>query len=423
MHDFKYINNQLCCEKVKIADLARRFGTPLYVYSYDTLISHYTKLEEALAEVNPLICYSMKANSNLAIIRALVREGAGLDIVSGGELYRARAAGADPKKIVFAGVGKTAAEIDGALKEGILFFNSESIAEIQMIDARAGALRKNPNVAVRVNPDIEAGPHRYISTGGKYNKFGLGLNTARWIFLNSGKFPNVRLRGVHVHIGSQITDARPFVNAVRRVRDFILGLQRLGVKIEYFNVGGGLGIIYENERPQTAADYAAAITPILKDMGLKIIMEPGRFVMGNAGILVTRVVYLKETKAKYFIIVDAGMNDLVRPALYKAYHEIVPVRCVQGSRFKVQGKKFDVVGPICESGDFFAHDRKMAEPCQGDLLAVMGAGAYGFSMSSNYNSRPRACEVMVSKKDFYEIRKRERYADLVDQESIPEFLK
>jgi diaminopimelate decarboxylase len=423
MHDFKYTNNQLFCEKVKIKALASRFGTPLYVYSYKTLIGHYLKLKEAFKEIDPLICYSVKANSNLAILRALVNKGAGLDIVSGGELYRARLAGAAPSEIVYAGVGKTREEIDEALRTGILFFNVESIAELEFINKRAGALSKIPGIAIRINPDIKARTHKYITTGKKHTKFGLDFNTARWIFFNSGKFPNVRLRGVHIHIGSQIVEAEPFVTAVRRTRDFILGLKGLGVKIEYFNIGGGLGIIYKDEEPQTAADYAKAILPILKEAGLKVILEPGRFIVGNAGILVTKVAYIKKTKTKNFIIVDAGMNDWVRLTLYEAYHEVVPVVRPQGPGPRGQGQKFDVVGPICESGDFFALDRKMQEPRQGDLLAIMGAGAYGFSMSSNYNTRMRACEIMVDGNKFHEIRKRETHKDLVKGEGIPQFLR
>ena len=325
MHDFKYVNNQLCCEGVRVADLARRFGTPLYVYSHKTIVDHYTKLQEAFREIRPLICYSVKANSNLAVIRTLVKEGAGLDIVSGGEFYRARLAGADPGKIVYAGVGKTRTEIDYAMKGGIFFFNAESIAELELLNKRAGALNKTPYVAIRINPDIGAKTHKYITTGKRHTKFGLDFNTARWIFINSGKFPNLRLRGVHIHIGSQIIESSPFVNAIKRTRDFIFSLQKLGVKIEYFNIGGGLGIIYNNEKPQTALDYAKAIVPILRGAGLKVILEPGRFIVGNAGILVAEVTYVKKTKAKLFIIINAGMNDLVRPVLYEAYHEILPV--------------------------------------------------------------------------------------------------
>jgi len=423
MHDFKYKKNQLYCEGVRIRTLAERFGTPLYVYSRKTFVDHYHKLERALKGLNPLICYSVKANSNLAILKLLVEEGAGMDIVSGGELYRAKRAGTDSGKIVYAGVGKTQDEIDAALRQDVLFFNCESIPELELLDRRAKALGRYPRVALRINPDIEAKTHRYITTGRKHTKFGLDLNSARWVFLNSGRFPSLRLRGVHIHIGSQIVESGPFVKAIKRTKDFIIGLKKLGVKIEYFNIGGGLGIIYRDEKPQTALEYAQAIDPILKDSGLKIILEPGRFIAGNAGILVTRVTYVKKTKVKNFIIVDAGMNDLVRPMLYEAYHTIVPAAQVKSQKSKGKSQKFDVVGPICESGDFFAQDRRMPEPAPGDLMAIMGAGAYGFSMSSNYNARPRPCEIMVSGNRFFEIRKRETCGDLLKGETIPEFLR
>ncbi|MCM8782556.1 MAG: diaminopimelate decarboxylase [Candidatus Omnitrophica bacterium] len=419
MHDFKYKNDSLYCEDVNVAEIAQRFGTPCYIYSHNTIVNHYLKLQKAFEDVNPLICYSVKANSNIAILRTLIKIGAGLDIVSGGELYRAKLAGADPKKIVYAGVGKTEIEIDAALKEGILFFNVESIGELELINKRAGALGKKPFIAIRVNPNIAAKTHRYITTGKEKNKFGLDLNTTKWIFLNLNKFPNLRLSGVHIHIGSQIIESRPFVGAIRRVIGFIGSLMSLGIKIEYFNIGGGLGIIYKDEKPQTADEYASAVLPILKDTGLKIILEPGRFIIGNAGILVAEVVYVKKTKNKNFIIVDAGMNDLMRPMLYEAYHAILPV----AKSKKDIKQKFDVVGPICESGDFFALNRALIEPRQGDLLAVMSAGAYGFSMSSNYNARRRPAEIMVSGNKFFEIRRRETYEDLVKGEIIPEILK
>jgi len=429
MHEFQYINNQLYCENVKVRDLAARFGTPLYAYSYKTLVDHYTKLKTALSEVNPLICYSVKANSNLAILAALVKAGAGLDIVSGGELYRAQLVGADPRTIVYAGVGKTETEIDAALREGILTFNVESISELRVIDKRARALGTTPYVALRVNPDISAKTHRYITTGKHDNKFGLDFNTARWVFMNSRRFPHIRLRGVHMHIGSQIVESGPFVAAIKRVIGFIGALKGWGVKIEYLNIGGGLGIIYNKEKPQTADEYARAVVPLLRGAGLKIILEPGRFIVGNAGILLTTVTYVKKTKTKSFIIVDAGMNDLVRPTLYEAYHEILPVvkSQTQNPKPKTQNpkpktQKFDVVGPICESGDFFAIGRTMAEPKEKDVLAIMGAGAYGFSMASNYNSRPRSCEVLVDGASACEIREREDYRDLVKGEVIPQTL-
>lgn len=423
MHDFNSKKGELYCEKVGIAGLARRFGTPLYVYSHKTLTDHYNKLMDALGELKPLICYSVKANSNISVLRALINAGAGLDIVSGGELYRARLAGADCSKIVYAGVGKTEAEIDAALRAGILFFNVESREELELIDARAARFNKRPYIAIRVNPDIRAKTHRHIATGNKYNKFGLDFNAARRLFTNGGRFPHLKLRGVHIHIGSQIVESGPFVKAIARTRDFVVSLRNIGVKIEYLNIGGGLGIIYKNEKPQTAQDYARAIVPILRGAGLKIILEPGRFIAGNAGILVTRVTYVKKTKVKNFVIVDAGMNDLVRPVLYEAYHSIVPLKDKAADGSKGAACKFDVVGPICESGDFFALNRKMAEPAQGDLLAIMGAGGYGFSMSSNYNSRPRAAEVLVTGKRAYQIRKRETYKDIVRGENIPDILK
>lgn len=421
MHDFKYRKGQLFCEDVRVSDIAREVDTPFFLYSRKTLLEHYQKLKKAFSAIEPVICFSVKANSNLAVLRILVKEGAGLDIVSGGELYRAKKVGADPKKIVFAGVGKRCDELDLCLKWNIFFINVESIEELELLNERAGFLRKNPNVALRLNPDIEARTHRYITTGTKYNKFGIDFNTARWLFLNSDRFPNLRLRGVHIHIGSQIVGSRPFLRAIRRVADFTIGLRNIGVKLEYLNIGGGLGIIYKNERPQTADEYAKAVLPILKASGLKIIMEPGRFICGNAGILVSKVTYIKRTKVRNFIVLDAGMNDLLRPALYGAYHNILPVEsdpetCSKGA------SRFDVVGPICESGDFFGYNRNLPVD-QGGLVAIMSAGAYGFTMSSNYNSRPRCCEVLVSGDRYYVVRKRESYADLIKGESIPSILR
>jgi len=418
MHDFKYKNNRLYCEGIAVAEIAKKGGTPFYLYSRKTIIDHYRKLKTAFREVDPLICYSVKANSSLAILKVLVNEGAGLDIVSGGELYRARRVGVDPKRIVYAGVGKTQTEIDAGLKAGILFFNVESLNELYLLNQRAGALNKRPYAAIRVNPNVSARTHKYITTGRHENKFGLDFTTARWIFFNSNKFPHVRLRGLHVHIGSQIVNSGPFLSAIKKVRNFVVGLKGLGVKVEYLNIGGGLGIIYKDERPQTADEYARVVVPILKDTGLKIILEPGRFIVGNAGILVTRVSYVKQTKNKNFIIVDAGMSDFIRPTLYEAYHEVLP-----GTKTRARTRKFDVVGPICETGDFFALNRKMAEPAEGNLLAVMSAGAYGFSMSSNYNSRVKPCEVMVVAKKSFVIRKREGCKDLVRGEVLPTALK
>ncbi len=410
MHEFKYKKDKLYCENIKVEDLAKKFGTPLYVYSRKTLLDHYLKLESAFGQIHPLICYSVKANSNLSILKALVAKGAGLDIVSGGELYRALKIGCPARKIVYASVGKTDKEIVTAISKGIFFFNVESLAELENINRISAKLKKITRVAIRINPDVEAKTHKYVTTGKITNKFGIDLESAYKIFLLRAKFKNLNICGLHIHIGSQITESAPFVAALKKVADFIRRLKRKGVGLQYLNIGGGLGIVYDRETPQTAQIYAAKITPLLKKTGLKIIMEPGRFIVGNAGILVAKVIYIKHTPKKKFIIVDAGMNDLIRPALYSAHHSILPLRK------NLKSEKADVVGPICESGDFLAKERLIAKVKEGDYLAVMGAGAYGFSMSSNYNSRLRAAEVMVAKDKISLIRKRESFEDLIRNE-------
>ncbi|MCK9572530.1 MAG: diaminopimelate decarboxylase [Candidatus Omnitrophica bacterium] len=421
MHEFKYKDNQLYCEGLKVENLAQTFGTPLYVYSYETLTGHYLRLKEAFQGVNPLICYSVKANSNLALLKALVKLGAGLDIVSGGELERAHRAGCPSRKIVYASVGKTDQEISAALTSGILFFNVESLAELANINRIAGSKGVNCRVAIRINPDVEAKTHKFITTGKITNKFGIDLNRAYQILLLRKKFENVSICGLHIHIGSQITTAEPFVGAIKKVTSFINKLKLKGIILEYLNIGGGLGIIYDRETPQTASKYAQKILPLLRATGLKIIMEPGRFIAGNSGILVAKVLYIKPTPKKKFIIVDAGMNDLVRPALYGAYHQILPLK--GKARGKGKEELADVVGPICESGDFLAKHRLVAKVKEGEYIAVFGAGAYGFSMSSNYNSRMRAAEVLVHKNKVFIIRKRETFSDLIRNEVIPDFLK
>ncbi|MDD4908665.1 MAG: diaminopimelate decarboxylase [Candidatus Omnitrophica bacterium] len=415
MHDFKFKNNQFYCESVKVQNLAEKFGTPLYVYSHNTIIDHFQKIREAFAPVKPLVCFSVKANSNLAILKTLVKKGAGLDIVSGGELFRALKAGCDPKKIVYASVGKTAAEIETAIKKGILFFNVESLPELENINRIAKRLGKITNAAIRINPDVEPKTHKFITTGKLTNKFGIDFDTAARIFSAQRSFLNVRICGMHIHIGSQITESAPFIAAITKVLIFIAKLKRQGVHLEYLNIGGGLGIVYDKETPQTAQEFAAKVLPLLKDTGLKVIMEPGRFIIGNASVLVTRVLYIKSTPLKRFVIVDAGMNDLIRPALYEAYHNITPLRAADDKHHFMA----DVVGPICESGDFLAKDRMMPQVKEGDYLAVMSAGAYGFSMSSNYNSRRRNAEVLVKGNKTYLIRKRETYEDLIRNEVIP----
>jgi len=419
MHDFKYLGNYLYCEKVKLQELAEKFGTPLYVYSYNTLIDHYLKLKTAFKTVNPLVCYSVKANSNLAILKALVDKGSGLDIVSGGELYRALKAGCPAQRIVYASVGKTDKEIEEAISKGILFFNVESKSELQNINRIAGKLNKITNVAIRINPDVEPKTHKFITTGKLTNKFGIDLKSAYDLLLLSGHYPNLEISGLHIHIGSQITESDSFVAAITKVIKFIGELQKAGIKLKYLNIGGGLGIVYDEEKAQTADKYAKEVLPLLKKTKLKIIMEPGRFIVGNAGILISKVLYVKSSPKKKFVIVDGGMNDLIRPSLYGAYHQITPLYLEDEKNVELE--KVDVVGPICESGDFFAKDRKIAKVIEGDFIAMMSAGAYGFSMSSNYNSRRKACEVMVQGSKVFEIRKRDSYEDLVRNEIVPPF--
>ncbi|MCX5657934.1 MAG: diaminopimelate decarboxylase [Candidatus Omnitrophica bacterium] len=415
MHEFKFVNNKLCCEKIEVAVLARRFGTPLYVYSYNTLLDHYNKLKNAFSAISPLICYSVKANSNLNILKALVGKGAGLDVVSGGELYRAVKAGCVSKRIVYASVGKTDLEIEEAIRRGILFFNAESRPEIENINRIARKLKKTASVALRINPDVEPKTHKFITTGKLTNKFGIDFDTADKIFKERKKFSNIKISGLHIHIGSQITESAPFIAAIKKTLLFIDLLNKKGVTIKYLNIGGGLGIVYNKEIPQTASEFSRQVVPLLKKTGLKIILEPGRFIAGPSGILVTKVLYVKKTPLKKFIITDGGMNDLIRPALYGAYHEIVPITRKQKPEIKNQ--EYDVVGPICESGDFFAKGRYLPQFKEGDYLAVMGAGAYGFSMASNYNSRRRPAEVMVKGNMARVIRKRETYEDLVRNET------
>jgi diaminopimelate decarboxylase len=428
MHEFKYKRNSLYCEDIRIEDLARRFGTPLYVYSYHTLISHFIKLKTAFKEIEPLICYSVKANSNLALLRALVDKGAGLDIVSGGELFSALKVSCPAQRIVYASVGKTDKEIEEAIGAGILFFNIESASELENIQRIAKKINKITQVAIRINPDVEPKTHKYITTGKITNKFGIDLHSARQILLLRNAFSHIRINGLHIHIGSQITESAPYVAAITKMVDFIAQLKRKGINLEYLNIGGGLGIVYDNESPQTAAKFASKVLPLLRKTRMEIILEPGRFIVGNAGVLVTKVLYIKSTPKKRFVIVDGGMNDLIRPALYGAYHQIVPLKSPShpaspaGRKVNKSPEKYDIVGPICESADFFAKDRRMPRIKEGDYLAIMGTGAYGFSMSSNYNSRRRAEEVLVVKDKVFVIRKRESYEDLIRNEEIPPFL-
>lgn len=415
MHFFTYKNNELYAEDIAVSELVREFGTPLYIYSYATLIRHIRAYEEAFCEVPHIICYAVKANSNLAILSLCAELGIGADIVSGGELFRALKAGIKPFRIVFAGVGKTEQEIEYALKNNILMFNVESEAELYKINEVAKKLKKHACVALRVNPDIDPKTHKYIATGLRTSKFGIPIEKALEYYKLAKSLKNIKIIGIHKHIGSQITDTSAYVEALSKILSLYDKLAKYDVDIEYIDIGGGLGITYKDEEPPLPKDLANALIPLIKSKKGKIIVEPGRSIVGNAGILVTKVLYTKETEQKNFIIVDAGMNDLIRPSLYGSYHEILPV--TPDKRQKIVA---DIVGPICESGDFLAKDREIEKITPGEYLAVMSAGAYGFSMSSNYNSRPRAAEVLVKGENYALIRKRETYKDLIKNEIIPE---
>jgi diaminopimelate decarboxylase len=418
MHDFQYKRSALHAEDVPVEKIANRVGTPLYIYSHRTLLRHYNAFENAFDGYPHIICFALKANSNGAILRALAKEGCGADVVSGGELYLARVAGIPPKKIVYAGVGKTGEEIRFALKSRILMFNIESSDELKAIDRIAGQMKMKAPVALRVNPNINASTHPYISTGLRKHKFGIAMESALENYLLARKQVNTEIKGIHCHIGSQITKVSPFVDAVKRVLSLVRKLRKIGINIQYLDMGGGLGITYENEVSPYPADLAKEIIPLVNKNDLTLILEPGRSIAGNAGILVTKVLYLKDSPKKKFVIVDSGMNDLLRPSLYEAYHHILPVK--KSRRAQVTA---DVVGPICESGDFFARERTMNRPAHDDLLAIMSAGGYGFSMSSNYNSRLRPAEVLVKGASFHVIREREQYRDLSRGVRIPDFLK
>lgn len=417
MHDFKFKNGELYCEDVKVRDVAARVGTPFYLYSHNTLRDHFTKIQKAFAPVEPLICFAMKSNDNLAVLKTLSNLGAGFDIVSGGELKKALRTGVAASKIVFASVGKTEEEITDAINAGVLLFNVESLPELDEIHRIAQKMNRKPKVALRINPDVKALTHAKIATGTLKNKFGIDLQTARKILRSGVKYPSAQLSGLHIHIGSQITTRAPFLKAMTKVLEFLDVLKKDGVALEYLDIGGGMGIIYKDEQPQTAQDFADAVLPYLQKTSLKIIMEPGRFIAGNAGILVTKVLYLKDNGFKKFLIVDAGMNDLIRPALYDAYHEIVPVIKTKARRIKM-----DIVGPICESGDFFAKGRQFPVSQKGDLVAIMSAGAYGYVMASNYNVRGRPPEVMVKGGQFEVTKQRETFEDLMRGETVPSFL-
>ena len=432
MHSFHYRDGHLCCEDVDLTRIAKEFGTPTYIYSAETIVNHYTRLDAALAPLDHLICYAVKANSNRAILNLLVQARAGFDIVSGGELFRVLAAGGDPARCTFAGVGKSGGEIEYALERGVYSFNIESEAELELIQRIARAKKVRAPIALRVNPDVDPRTHQYISTGSQENKFGIALDRVSAVYECASRMSNIEIVGVQMHIGSQITDAKPFASAIEKLAPLVRDLKSRHA-IKFLSIGGGMGIIYRRALESgsgkwwqehggepsafSVRNYADAVVPPLRELDIPILVEPGRFLIGNAGVLLTRVRYIKQTGNKKFAIVDAGMNDLIRPALYQSYHQIVPVKQMKSER----KRKIDIVGPVCESGDFLALDREMPELHEGDLLAVMSAGAYGFVMASNYNSRPLPVEALVRGDKFALIRKRQTWEDLVCGEINPDW--
>lgn len=415
MDHFNYLHGQLRCEAVSLSALADAVGTPAYVYSRAALLDSYTAYDGAFAELPHVICYAVKANANLAVISTLARAGAGADIVSGGELYRALRAGVPPKKIIFSGVGKTREEMREALKAEILMFNVESTSELRVLDEVARAMGTRAPIALRVNPDVDPQTHPYISTGLKTSKFGIPIAEAHRTYELARSLSGLEVVGVQMHIGSQLTKVSPFGDSVARVASLVKHLRESGIAISIVDVGGGLGIRYREEAPPRHAEYAKTLVSVLRELGqITVLLEPGRSIVGNAGILLTRVLYRKETPEKTFVVVDAAMNDLIRPAFYDAYHALRPV---EEARTRGPRETVDVVGPICESGDFLAKDRELPRAEEGDLLAVMSAGAYGFAMASNYNARPRAVEVLVTGDRYTIVRRRETYEDLVAGET------
>ena len=410
MNHFQYQNGELYCESVPLAELAEQYGTPLYVYSHATFERHFKAFDGAFADVPHLTCYAVKANSNMALLSLVASWGGGMDVVSGGELYRALEAGAEAGRIVYAGVGKTEGEIRRALEAGILMFNIESMEELALLDTVAASMGERAPVALRVNPAIDPKTHKYIATGLKESKFGIEWGQVVESYRRALAMKNINVVGIHVHIGSQITETGPFREAMEKVRDVVGELRGIGADLRYIDIGGGLGITYDREEPPEPASFAAEVVPALGELGGTIVTEPGRVIVGNAGVLLTEVLYRKESGGKKFVVVDAGMNDLLRPSLYGSHHGI---RTVRERDAAAGGDEVDVVGPICESGDFLAKARSLPAVEKGEILAVGSAGAYGFTMSSNYNSRPRAAEVLVRGMSHALIRSRETYEDLV----------
>ena len=418
MNHFHYESDELYCENVPVREIAREVGTPCYVYSSATLQHHFSVFDGAFKGMPHQTCYSVKANGNLAILGLFAKLGGGADIVSGGELFRARQAGIPANRIVYSGVGKTQAEIDYALRESILMFNIESAQELEAINQRATILNSKARIALRVNPDVDPKTHPYISTGLKKNKFGIDIDLALKAYERAKDLDHVEIIGIDCHIGSQLTEVSPFVEALKRLKLLIGRLEQTGIRIRYVDLGGGLGISYHEEAPPHPREYAQAVVEELGGLSCTLILEPGRVIVGNAGVLLAQVLYTKKTQTKEFIIIDAGMNDLIRPSFYGSYHDIQPVEKKQRESSVV-----DVVGPICESSDFIARERSLQMMQPGEFLAVMSAGAYGFSMASNYNSRTRGAEVMVRGSEFYITRERESWKDLIRGESLPDFEK
>ncbi len=412
MHHFSYLKGELFCEEVPVKKIAREVGTPFYLYSAKTFRRHFKAFQNAFSDINHIVCFAVKANSNLSVLSLLAQQGSGADIVSRGELFRAIKAGIPANRIVYSGVGKRPDEIKYALEQGILMFNVESIPELKCIAEQATGLGVKANISFRVNPDVDPKTHPYISTGLKKNKFGLAIREAEAAYDMAAQIDSLNIIGIDCHIGSQLTQINPFVDALLRLLNLLDRLKQKGHQIKYLDIGGGLGIHYHDEAPPEPDDYAKALLTHLKDRDQTLILEPGRAIAGNAGILVTELLYIKDSPEKCFYIVDAGMNDLARPSLYQAYHEIIPVEQTNNSSTIIA----DIVGPICETGDFLAKDRQMPVLKQGALLAVMSAGAYGFTMSSNYNSRPRVAEVMVDGSEFRIVRERETLEDLISKE-------
>ena len=426
MHSFSYVDGSLRCEDVDLNEIANNFGTPAYVYSAGTIRTNFQRLDSALSPLDHMICYAVKANSNLAVLSLLARMGSGFDIVSGGELFRVLKAGGRADKCTFAGVGKTRDEIAYALSEGVYSFNVESEGELARINEVAGSLGLKAPIAIRVNPDVDAKTHKFISTGKSKNKFGIGIDRALEVYEAAATLPHIRIRGVQTHIGSQILESGPFAEAAGKLAE-LAAILKSRHDIEFFDFGGGIGIVYyealasgskewwknaHTGRRITLEDYAAAIIPTLKPLGLRILFEPGRFLVGNAGALLSTVQYIKHTPSKTFTIIDAAMNDLIRPALYEGWHEIVPLNDLGKAPIKM-----DIVGPVCESGDFFAQDRDIPELQSDDRIAVLSSGAYGFVMSSNYNSRPMLPEILIDGSNIHLARSRQTLDDLIQGES------